>query len=103
MLKVNKIMSTKNCNRCKKMMNVDMFKIRNDGNYYSSCIECNKVISANKLKSKKLRIMEVPINKKQCKTCFKILDTSSFKTHKSGLSLSCMECQVYAVNIKMKR
>jgi hypothetical protein len=83
------------CSRCNKFLSPDNFKKRKNEEYYKQCIECNKKISANKLKNtkKKKETVDYDISThNKCSICFKILEISKFNKTTKGITKSCSEC-----------
>lgn len=94
----NKTMSTIqiNCSRCNKNLSPDNFKKRKTGEYYKQCLECNKIISANKLKkSTEKKNTDDGFNTlthNKCHVCSKVLENDKFNKTKNGITKNCSEC-----------
>ena len=91
-------MTTKNCNRCNIEKSLELFKQKKNREYLTTCIECNKKISANKRKNvaKRKQITEDEefdenINRK-CAICFTIKNLSEFNKRKNNFTKTCSEC-----------
>ena len=98
-------MSTKNCNRCNKIKNIDNFKQRKNGIYMNNCVDCNVITSRNKLLNRKNKIEHAnDTDKKQCTCCFKILELSNFISEfRDKINVQCNNCNEKKRNHVIKK